>query len=361
MSNVAATEELTVDVVIATRNRRHFLDQCLASIRLQTFQPRRVIVVDDGSTDDTRAALAKLVEDWPNLIAISVKQGGVSAARNIGISLSTSDLIAFNDDDDLWLPTMLERQVALFRGRPKTGLVYCGFRELDAAGNDLPNGRQVRPAIRGEIFHDILERFHGIALPTIVVRRSLLLDVGGFDESLSQAEDRDLCLALARRAEVDCNSEILVGVRKHPRGAYCGAMRHNPELVLNQRLSVWNKWGEEIVDRSAVLARFRAEAASVAVALLARVPPDIGLFHRLDSSDIALARELFPTRRAYLSAIFAALGFGNKHSGATPGPLEKLKWAIARRVILPRPTLLRLARRLGKFRDDSTDVSTGSD
>jgi len=360
MSDQAAAE-LTVDVVIATRNRRDFLDQCLASIRVQTLQPRRVIVVDDGSTDDTRVALAKLVEGWPNIVAISVPQCGVSAARNIGISRSTSDLVAFNDDDDLWLPTMLERQVALFRGRPKTGFVYCGFRELDAAGNDLPNGKQVRPARRGAIFRDILEQFHGIALPTIVVRRSLLLEVGCFDESLSQAEDRDLCLALARRAEADCNSEILVGVRKHPLGTYSGAMRHDPELVLNQRLSVWNKWRDQVVDESKVLSRFRAEAASVGLALLGRLPPDMGLHRRLSCSDIGLARELFPTRRAYLAAILAAVGIGNKHSGVRLGPLEKLKWALARRVILPSPTLLRLARRLGKFRDGSTDASAGSE
>ncbi|MBK8086426.1 MAG: glycosyltransferase family 2 protein [Devosia sp.] len=357
MSNVAATGELTVDVVIATRNRRRFLEQCLASIRGQTLQPRRVIVVDDGSTDDTRAALEGLAGDWPNLTAISVSQRGVSAARNIGISRSTSDLVAFNDDDDLWLPTMLERQVALFRGRPRTGFVYCGFCELDAAGNDLVDGCQVRPERRGEIFHDILERFHGIALPTIVARRSLLIDVGGFDESMSQAEDRDLCLALARRAEVDCNSETLVGVRKHPRGAYGGAMRHDPELVLNQRLSVWNKWREDFVDRNAVLARFRVEAAAVAIALLTRLPPDLGLYRRLSTSNLLLARELFPTRRAFLAAVLAALGIGRQSADARLGPLETLKWALARRVILPSPTLLGLARRLGKFRDGSTHVS----
>jgi hypothetical protein len=138
-------------------------------------------------------------------------------------------------------------------------------------------------------------------------------------------------------------------------------MRHDPELVLNQRLSVWNKWRDQVVDESKVLSRFRAEAASVGLALLGRLPPDMGLHRRLNCSDIGLARELFPTRRAYLAAILAAVGIGNKHSGVRLGPLEKLKWALARRVILPSPTLLRLARRLGKFRDGSTDASAGSE
>ncbi len=349
MHEGAEAADLGVDVVIATRNRAGFLEQCLAGVRAQTLQPRRVIVVDDGSTDETRDRLARLAEGWPALTTISVPHGGVSAARNTGIDRCGAELVAFTDDDDLWLPDFLERQVARLRGRPETGFVYSGFRELDADGNPLRDGREVRPDRRGDIFRDILERFHGIALSTLVVRRALLIEVGGFDVSLAQAEDRDLCLALARRAEADCTSEVLVGLRKHPAGAYSGAMKSSPEFVLMQRLQVWNKWREDIVDKRAVQDRFRGEAASVAIAGMAGPLPDPGLYRRLKKSDIVLARELFPTPLAYLAAIAAALGFVRRGASAPPSLIEKLKWALARHVILPNPLLLKVARRLGKF------------
>lgn len=356
MHEVSADADLGVDVVIATRNRAGFLEQCLAGVRAQTLQPRRVIVVDDGSTDHTRDMLARLAKGWPSLIAISVPHGGVSAARNVGIAESVSEFVAFSDDDDLWLPDMLERQVALFRGRPETGFVYCGFRELDPDGNPLPDGREVRPDRRGDIFRDILERFHGIALSTLVVRRSLLIEIDGFDPSLSQAEDRDICLALARRAEADCTSDVLVGLRKHAAGAYIGALRSNPEFVLTQRLKVWNKWREQLMDRQAVLDRFRGEAARVALTRILMPLPDLGLYRRLKHSDIMLARELFPTLPAYLAAIAATIGLGRRRAAAPPSLVERLKWALARHVVLPNPALLKMARRLGKFVDTPGDA-----
>lgn len=342
---------LTVDVVVATRNRARFLDACLASIRAQTLQPARVVVVDDGSTDNTDAVLDRWSADWPMLTVITVPQSGVSAARNAGIANSTADLVAFNDDDDLWHPNFLERQVSLFEDRQGIGFAYCGFQELDADGNAFPGGRSIRPNLQGDIFRDILERFHGIAMPTIVARRSLLIEVGGFDPNLSQGEDRDLCLALAQRSEAGCNADMLVGVRKHPQGAYSGAMRSKPEFVLNQRLTVWNKWRDVFVDRDAVLTRFRDEAMSVAIAQLTRLPPDLGLFRRLRTSGIALARELFPSRQEYAAALLSALGFRRRPASSGPSLVERLKWAVARAFILSNPTLLRLARRLGKFKD----------
>lgn len=342
---------LTVDVVIATRNRVRFLEACLVSIRAQTLQPARVIVVDDGSTDDTGAVLGRWSAEWPALTTVTVPSSGVSAARNAGIARATADLVAFNDDDDLWHPTFLERQVALFNERPRIGFAYCGFQELDADGDALPGGRSVRPHLQGDIFRDMLERFHGIAMPTIVARRALLIEVGGFDPRLSQGEDRDLCLAMAQRAEAGCIPDMLVGVRKHPLGAYRDAMRSKPEFVLNQRLTVWNKWRDAFVDRAAVLARFRGEAMSVAMAQLTRMPPDLGLHRRLRTSEIALARELFPTRRDYVAALLATLGFGRRPALSGPSLAERMKWVVARTIILPNPGLLRLAQRLGKFRD----------
>lgn len=348
---IANASEPAVDVVVATRDRARFLTECLASVRAQTHQPRRVIVVDDGSTDDTTETLSRLGWDWPELIAISVAPGGVSAARNRGLREVRSELVAFVDDDDLWAPSMLERQAGLFRARPDLGFAYCGFRELDVRGYDLPRGHCVSPTKRGDIFHDILEGFLAIAISTVVARRDVLFDVGGFDESLVQAEDRDLCLAIARRCAIDCTPDILVGLRKHARGAHSSTMRTNPECVLFQRLAVWDKWRDDIRDRESVLNRFRAEAATVAVHLLAKPRPDLGLYERLRQSDVALARELFPTRGAYVATILAWFGIGRLPASAGSSLPDKMKGALARNVILPSPALLSMARRLGKFKD----------
>ena len=117
-----------ISVVIPAYNAARFLPRCLASVFAQTLKPDEVIVVDDGSTDDTAALAAAL-----GARVISRPNGGLSAARNTGIQNASSEWIALLDADDLWAPEKLERQVACIR--PETVLVYTGIRFFDDHGS----------------------------------------------------------------------------------------------------------------------------------------------------------------------------------------------------------------------------------
>lgn len=186
-----------VSVIVPTHNRSHLLRRSLASVLGQTWGNLELIVVDDGSTDDTPAVLAGITD--PRLRVLRRETGSsAAAARNAGIASARGDYLAFNDDDDIWLPHKLERQVAaLMAAPPTTGLCLCG-RLLLAPGR--------AKLIGGGAYASELDFTRGngqggpdyalVATPCWVVRRSALEATGGFDERLITWEDWELALRL---------------------------------------------------------------------------------------------------------------------------------------------------------------------
>jgi glycosyltransferase involved in cell wall biosynthesis len=334
----AGGTRLTVDVIIPTRNRVGYLEECISSVARQTLQPDRVLVVDDGSTDGSLELLHKLAAEWDRLVIIpNATSRGVSAARNIALARSTADLIAVIDSDDSWEPDKLRQQVALFTpNRPDLGLVYSGFRRVGSDGLplDMPI---IIPDKRGWIFNELLEGFQSIAPTTMVMRRDLLVQIGGFDETLIQAEDRDITLKLARISEFDCISASLANYRVHQGSMYETAMKHEPDMILFQRLRVWNRWTS---DSEPVLKRFRREAVAAA-SPLSFFWPRTGLYHRLRRSELALARALFPTPRSYFPPSRQRVRLR----------LDLARDFVARRIVAKSPALLRMAQRFGKLRN----------
>ena len=117
-----------VSVIIPTYNYGRFIAETIESALGQTLLPHEVIVVDDGSTDETAEVVASFGE---RVRYIYQENAGVCAARNRGVAASSGDLIAFLDADDIWEPTKLEKQAAKFAD-PDVGLVHCGMREFDS-------------------------------------------------------------------------------------------------------------------------------------------------------------------------------------------------------------------------------------
>jgi len=335
----------SVDVVIPVRNRARFIGACLDSVRAQTMQPAAVLVVDDGSSDDTGAILGAYAKDWHKRRVIRTGPRGVSAARNTALAASTAELVAFIDSDDLWLPEKLERQVALFTpDRPQLGLVHCGLRQIDEHGMPLRGAQVIVPSKRGNVFKDILEGFYGIAPSTIVARRDFVVSIGGFDEALVQAEDRDLCLKLARAWQVDYVPDPLIALRSHSANCYAQAMKNNPELVLFQRLKIWNRWLDNIENMPAVLNTFRAEALQTGLSIMFRPKPNFGLYGRLARSELRIATKLFSGPGDYVRALL-------RYVFSWPLSPKHVKIAIATRLILPNRRLLVLAQKFGRFRN----------
>ena len=123
---------MRVSVIIPTYNYGRFLAEAIASVQRQTVQDLEIIVVDDGSTDETPAVLSAIRE--PRLRSLRIANGGISAARNTGLELATGEYLAFLDADDRWVPDKLERQLALMESEPGLGLVFSNFSRFDQHG-----------------------------------------------------------------------------------------------------------------------------------------------------------------------------------------------------------------------------------
>lgn len=179
-----------VAAVIPTFNRSAALRRALESVRAQTRRPQEVIVVDDGSTDDTPGWVER---DYPEVTCIRQANAGVSAARNRGVAAATCDWIAFLDSDDKWLPRKLEMQMAALAKAPE--FLLCHTNEVWIRDGRRVNERKRHAKSGGWIFQRCLP-LCVISPSAAVVKRSLLLDLGGFDESLPVCEDYDLWLRI---------------------------------------------------------------------------------------------------------------------------------------------------------------------
>lgn len=195
---------MDVSVVVPTYNRAGVLGRALDSVFSQTRQPEQVIVVDDGSTDGTSEVIKR---DYPLVTCVRQTNAGVSAARNRGIAEASSEWIAFLDSDDEWKPGKLQGQLDALRQNPSFHI--CHTNEIW-----IRNGKRVNEGKRhaksgGRIFQRCLP-LCVISPSSVIVRRALLEELGGFDESLPVCEDYDLWLRICSRHPVLFLEEPLV-------------------------------------------------------------------------------------------------------------------------------------------------------
>jgi glycosyltransferase involved in cell wall biosynthesis len=198
-----------VSVVIATHNYARFLGAALDSALAQTLRDLEVLVIDDGSTDDTPAVVEPYLSD-PRVTYHRMVRQGQPRTKNLGISLSRAPLIAFLDADDVWLPVKLERQIPLFEADPDVGVVYSRRLIIDPDGWELEYAQP--PLHRGWVLTRIF-RNNFVCFSSSVVRREVFDAVGGFDESISLAIDYDLWLRVALGFRFNYVDEPLVRYR----------------------------------------------------------------------------------------------------------------------------------------------------
>ncbi len=193
-----------VSVVIPTFDRASVLARAVDSVVAQTHSPAEVIVVDDGSTDDT----AELVERrFPSVRLLRQENRGVSAARNRGIGASRGEWIALLDSDDEWRPRKLERQLSALEGQPD--LRICHTDEIWIRHGRRVNPRQIHAKHGGWIFERCLP-LCAMSPSSILIHRSIFEVVGMFDEELPACEDYDLWLRICSRYPVLYVDEPLV-------------------------------------------------------------------------------------------------------------------------------------------------------
>ncbi len=199
-----------VSVIIPTYQHAHFVGQTIESVLGQTYGDYEVIVVDDGSTDNTSEVLA---EFGPRITVIRHRRNrGLSAARNSGISTARGDYVAFLDADDVWMPDKLEKQVPLFDRNQAVGLVYSDALHFDESGVRPEREFDYAPGQSGMI-HTAVFVALPIPMPTVVVRRSCFDMVGLFDEALCGCADLDMWLRISNKWAVDFVDEPLAKYR----------------------------------------------------------------------------------------------------------------------------------------------------
>ncbi|MGD0544240.1 MAG: glycosyltransferase [Candidatus Acidiferrales bacterium] len=210
-----------VSVVIPTYNRRAQVIQAIDSVLGQTTPVDEIIVVDDGSTDQTADSIENAYGS--RIILIRQQNSGVSAARNRGIRKAQGEWIAFLDSDDAWLPTKIERQLetvailgadfgVCFTDCFRTGNLNLTETVFKQAGLNSGSrfGELTKP------FPYILAKYCPIWIQSLLVRRSLLIGIGGFDETVNLGEDTDMIFRLALASNFCFVSEPLVRIDRAP-------------------------------------------------------------------------------------------------------------------------------------------------
>ncbi|MEW4568947.1 glycosyltransferase [Tautonia sp. JC769] len=198
---------ISVSVVIATYNYGRYLASAIDSVLAQTFQDYEVIVVDDGSTDQTYEVIQPYLDD-PRIRYLRNEHLGQPRTKNAGIKASRGGYVAFLDADDRWLPSKLEKQVFLFEKDPscRIGVVYSRRGWIDELGSPIDRGD--RTPLRGDVLAPLFYRPF-ICFSSSMVRRSVLDEVGLFDETTQYSIDYDLWLRIALKYQFDFVDEPL--------------------------------------------------------------------------------------------------------------------------------------------------------
>lgn len=198
----------TVSAIIPTYNYANYLPEAIESVLKQTFMDIEVIVVDDGSTDNTPQIVKKYLTN-PLVHYIRKKNGGQASAKNRGIIESKGKFIAFLDADDIWFPRKLEKQMPLFSD-PKVGVVYSKRILIDEQGREKPfeHPKLYRGNVLNQIF---INNF--VCFSSSIIRTECFKKYGNFDESLPMAIDYDLWLRIGVNYHFDNVNEPLVKYR----------------------------------------------------------------------------------------------------------------------------------------------------
>lgn len=248
-----------MSAIIPTYNRRALVERAVRSVLAQSRTVQEIIVVDDGSTDGTGAALASLFGD--RIRYVRQDNHGVSSARNRGLELARGAYLALLDSDDEWLPDKTEQQVRWLETHPDYGMVLCDVLRKNAGSDGVERlRRRERLPEDGYIFKWVLLE-PALAPPTVLMRRQVYETIGGFDETLPTAEDLDYHLRIAARFKIGLIEEPLVRVFRD-RDGLSDLARTDDDYVRVVERAVTSGVGEVSPrDRDRALARAYARSA----------------------------------------------------------------------------------------------------
>ena len=227
-----------VSVILPTYNRASLIGRAIKSILNQTFNDFELLIIDDGSVDDTEKVV-KTFADTKVTYKKHEENKGAAAARNTGIHLARGEFIAFNDSDDEWMPEKLERQIKKFSEvNSNIGVIYCGYIAVSQQTN-----REIfrsTPMEKGKIYPRILQGcITGTFTP--LIKQACFEKVGLFDETLPSCQDWDMWIRISEYYEFDFISDILVKMYIHG-----SQISTNLEAKIEGKERILEKYGFEL-------------------------------------------------------------------------------------------------------------------
>jgi len=197
---------VTISVIIPTHNRSSLLCEAIQSVLAQTWAHFEIIVVDDASTDDTKAVIQEFDREKRICFVCNDVSVNAAAARNRGAKMARGEILSFLDDDDLYFPSKLEAVAKTFQEHKRAGVVITGFDTGSLQGHF---------SLNGNVRKQLTARFHTLPTSILSVRRRLFEKLGGFDESMTPSEDIEFCLRASLVTEFVSVPEPLVFHRQH--------------------------------------------------------------------------------------------------------------------------------------------------
>ena len=201
-----------VSVIIPTYNRKNTLKRCIDSVLAQTYRNFEIILVDDCSTDGTMEFVEADYGDVSDINIVYVRNDsnlGAGASRNVGVSYAAGEYLAFHDSDDTWHPDKLEKQMREFAFcNDKVGAVYSLFLADGPDAYVYPPKEVQLPLKSGYVFYTLLLNSL-VGMITLVVKKNVFLEAGGFNEQLNSLEDYELSLRIARDYAIILVDEVL--------------------------------------------------------------------------------------------------------------------------------------------------------
>ncbi len=227
----------TVDVIIPAYNAAKYLRAAIESVMSQTFEDWRILLIDDGSIDNTEEVIAPFLRSLgPKITYIQKENQGLPAARNTAIDNSSAEFLALLDADDVWLPCRLLESLKSFEKHPQAGLSYGLISRIDPEGEIISTWGGNHQWAEGNIAPYIYMLKVQLPCPTMTFRRKCIDEVGLFDETMRATEDRDLWLRIALHYEVAFVPEIIACYRSSP-----NSMSTDPERMLKAQLQFIRK------------------------------------------------------------------------------------------------------------------------
>lgn len=226
-------------VVIPSYNREKVVLRAIDSVLKQSFNDFEIIVVDDGSIDNTKSAVTSIGDK--RIKYVYQENQGATAARNTGVINAKGEFVSFLDSDDIWHEEMLAKQLEMYNSDPEIGWVYTNVQGVRADGSTFPFGLPL--GIHGYCYADALRQ--GYIAPTTVIsaKREALVDVGMFDVKLPASQDDDICFKLAKKYKVGFVPEYMASMLFDPNNR----ISDNGKKVAMGWWMLWSNYEEDVL------------------------------------------------------------------------------------------------------------------